>query len=515
MKSSSRPVPGVAGGRELIVIGAFAAVKLVLHLATAAHYGYFRDELYFIAQSEHLDWGYVDVAPMTAWLARLMRMLLGDSLFAIHVLPALAGAATIVLTGLLARELGGRRFAVGLACLVVLLAPVFLVDDSLLGPGALERLLWVACTYCVVLAIRRQEPRYWLLFGMLAGLGLETKHSFLFFGFGLFTGLLLTNERNRFRERHIWIAGAIALLLFLPNLVWQIHHDFPTIEGLRNVQRQQKNVVFSPSGYVFQQILMLLPTSVLVWMAGLWFYFFHEHGQRYRLLGWTYLAVLLMMIGLKGKPYYMAPLYPMLLAGGAVWIDEIANRHRWRWLRPVSVALILLPGVASAPGFLPVLPPEQAVTYMERMRLRPSKTEVGHMGALPQYFGDRFGWPEMVEAVAQAYNALPPEERAQTGILANNYGEAGAIDLLGRKYGLPKATSPHQNYFYWGPGEQKRNYIVLQDEEEHLREVCDAVEVVAVLDHPYAMQEERRPVHLCRGLRLNLKERWPRMKHWN
>jgi hypothetical protein len=367
----------------------------------------------------------------------------------------------------------------------------------------------------VVLAIGRGEPKYWLWFGALAGLGLETKHSFLFFGFGLFAGLLLTGERRAFREKHIWIAGALALALFLPNLIWQVQHDFPTLEGLRNVQREQKNVVFSPAGYVFQQIMMLLPTTALLWMAGLWFYFFDERGKRYRVLGWTYVVVLGLMIVLKGKPYYMGPLYPMLLAGGAVWFADLVDRRNWGWLKPVSVALMLPLGVVSAPAFLPVLPPEKAVAYMDRMRLRPSKTEVGHLGALPQYFGDRFGWPEMVEAVARTYNALPPEERAQTGIFANNYGEAGAIDLLGKKYGLPKATSPHQNYFYWGPGEQKRNYIVLQDEEEDLREVCDSVEVVAVLDHPYAMEEERRPVHLCRGLRLNLKERWPRMKHWN
>jgi hypothetical protein len=515
MGATPAAVPKAEGRGELAVVAAFAAAKLLLHLATAANYGYFRDELYFIATSEHLDWGYVDVAPMVAWLTRVMRILLGDSLLAIHVLPAMAGAATVILTGLLVRELGGRRFATALACLAVLLAPLYLVGDSLLGPGAPERVLWTACAYCVVLAIGRGEPKYWLWFGALAGLGLETKHSFLFFGFGLFAGLLLTGERRAFREKHIWIAGALALALFLPNLIWQVQHDFPTLEGLRNVQREQKNVVFSPAGYVFQQIMMLLPTTALLWTAGLWFYFFDERGKRYRVLGWTYVVVLGLMIVLKGKPYYMGPLYPMLLAGGAVWFADLVDRRNWGWLKPVSVALMLPLGVVSAPAFLPVLPPEKAVAYMDRMRLRPSKTEVGHLGALPQYFGDRFGWPEMVEAVARTYNALPPEERAQTGIFANNYGEAGAIDLLGKKYGLPKATSPHQNYFYWGPGEQKRNYIVLQDEEEDLREVCDSVEVVAMLDHPYAMEEERRPVHLCRGLRLNLKERWPRMKHWN
>ncbi|HSA92831.1 MAG TPA: glycosyltransferase family 39 protein [Terriglobales bacterium] len=508
-------VPNAKGRGELAVVAMFAAAKLLLHLGTASNYGYFRDELYFIAASDHLDWGYVDMAPMIAWVTRLMRLLLGDSLFAIHVLPALAGAGKIVLTGLIVRELGGRRFAIALACLAVMLAPVHVVVDSLLSMNTLEQLLWTACAYCVVLAIRREQPKYWLWFGALAGLGLETKHSMLFFGFAVFAGLLLTRERRVFRGKHIWIAGAIALLLFLPNVVWQVQHGYPTLEGLRNVQRQHKNVVFSPPQFLVEQVMLMLPTSAPLWVAGLWFYFFDKGGRRYRVLGWTYIVLLIQMMVLHGKPYYLAPIYPMLLAGGAVWVEELADGRRWRWLKPVSVALILPLGVVSLPAFLPLLPPEQAATYMDRMRLRPSKTEVGHLGALPQYFGDRFGWPEMVEAVARAYNALPPEERAQTGIFANNYGEAGAIDLLGRKYGLPKATSPHQNYFYWGPGEQKRNYIVLQDEEEDLRKVCDSVEVVAVLDHPYAMEEERRPVHLCRGVRLNLKERWPSMKHWN
>lgn len=514
--ASSRSVTGAHPWWDgLEAAWALAAAKLALHLATASNYGYFRDELYFLALSRRLDWGYVDVAPMVAWVARLASMLLGDSLFAIHVVPALIGAANIVLIGLLVRELGGRRFAVALACLAALLAPSNLVGDSLLGTGGLERLLWTACAFNVVLSITREQPKYWLWFGILAGLGLETKHSFLFFGFGLFAALLLTGQRRRFRERHIWIAGALALLLFLPNLIWQVQHDFPTVEGLENVQREHKNVVFSPGEYVFQQIMMMLPTSALLWIAGLWFFFFDGNGRRYRILGWTYMVVLALMIAMKGKPYYMAPLYGMLFAGGAVWLQNFAERRHWNWLMPVGVAILVPLGVVAIPALLPILPPGETVAYMERMSLRPGKTEVGHVGALPQYFGDRFGWPEMVEAVARKYNSLPPEERALTGIYANNYGEAGAVDLLGRHYGLPKAVSPHQNYFYWGSGETKRNYIVLQSDEEDLREVCESVEVVTILDHPYAMQEERRPVHFCRGLKMNLQERWPDLKHWN
>ena len=493
-----------------------ALVKLAIHLLTANRYGYFRDELYYIACGEHLAWGYVDHAPMVAWLIKLSRTLFGDSLFALRLFPAFAGAAKVLLTGLIARELGGRRFAVALACVCVLVGG-YLALDSFFSMNAFEPVFWMGCVYFIILAIKHDQPRYWLWFGLLAGLGLENKHSMLFFGAGIFAGLLLTRSRRFFASKWLWIAGALALVLFLPNVIWEYRHDWATLELLRNVQTSGKNVVLSPLAFIAQQIFILNPLTLPIWLAGLWFFFFDRDGKQFRLLGIAYLVVLVLMIVLKGKNYYMLPIYPMLFAGGAVWWERLlATRRRFNWLKVTYPVLLVLVGAVFAPMLAPVLPVETYLRYQRGLGFEPPKTEVGHVGPLPQHFGDRFGWPEMVQQVAQIYNSLPAGERTKTGIYANNYGEAGAIDFFGPRYGLPKAISPHQSYFFWGPrdytGEQ---LIVLQSKREDAERNCNSVEAVGTVGHPLAMAEEHYTIFICRDLKQPLKELWPRLKHWN
>jgi len=493
-----------------------ALVKLAIHLLTANRYGYFRDELYYIACGEHLAWGYVDHAPMVAWLIKLSRTLFGDSLLTLRLFPAFAGAAKVLLTGLIARELGGRRFAVALACVCVLVGG-YLALDSFFSMNAFEPVFWMGCVYFIILAIKHDQPRYWLWFGLLAGLGLENKHSMLFFGAGIFAGLLLTRSRRFFASKWLWIAGALALALFLPNVIWEYRHDWATLELLRNVQTSGKNVVLSPLAFIAQQIFILNPLTLPIWLAGLWFFFFDRDGKQFRLLGIAYLVVLVLMIVLKGKNYYMLPIYPMLFAGGAVWWERLlATRRRFNWLKVAYPVLLVLVGAVFAPMLAPVLPVETYLRYQRGLGFEPPKTEVGHVGPLPQHFGDRFGWPEMVQQVAQIYNSLPAGERTKTGIYANNYGEAGAIDFFGPRYGLPKAISPHQSYFFWGPrdytGEQ---LIVLQSKREDAERNCNSVEAVGTVGHPLAMAEEHYTIFICRDLKQPLKELWPRLKHWN
>jgi hypothetical protein len=494
----------------------FALAKLLLHFLTNSQYGYFRDELYFIACGEHLDWGYVDHAPMVGWAAKLSRTLLGDSLFALRFLPALAGALKVLLTGLMVREFGGRRFAVALACLCVIVAPVYLVSDTLFSMNAFEPVFWMGCAYCIVLAINRREPRFWLGFGALAGLGLQNKHSMLFFGFGVFIGVLLTPERRLLKSRWLWIAGALALLIFLPNLIWEQRHDWATLELLGNVKATGKNVELAPLDFILQQFLMLLPFTAPVWLAGLWYFLFDSEGRRFRLLGVAYLVVLTLIIALKGKVYYTLPVYPMLFAGGGVIWERWLSRRRISWLKVAYPLLLLAGGAVFAPMALPVLPVETLIRYQDALGLKPPKTEVGHAGALPQHFGDMFGWPEMVEQVARVYHSLPPEERARAGIYANNYGEAGAIDFFGARHGLPKAISPHQNYFLWGPRDYTGEVLILmQSKRADAERNCGSVEEAARVAHPYAMREEQYTIHICRNLKKPLRELWPQLKHWN
>jgi hypothetical protein len=501
----------------IAIIIYFALANLVVHFLTNGHYGYFRDELYYLACGEHLDWGYADCAPLIALVAKLSRAVLGDSLFAIRFFPAVAGAVTVLLTGLMTIELGGKRFAVTLACLCVLIAPGCLIFDTLLTMNAFEPVFWMGCAYLVILAIKRNDPRYWIGFGLLAGLGLQNKHSMLFFGFGVVTGLLLTRERRCLTNKWIWIAGALALAIFLPNLIWEYQHQWATLELLNNVQKTGKNVVLSPLQFVSQQIFILLPLTAPVWLAGLWFFFFDAEGKRYRLLGITYVVVLALMITLKGKNYYLLPAYPMLFAAGAVLCEKLLQaRRRLAWLKVAYPVILVAAGAAAAPLVLPMLPVATLLRYQRTLGIELPKSEVGHVGPLPQHFGDMFGWPELVETVARVYHSLPPEERAKAAIFANSYGDASAIDLFGPRYGLPKAICPHQNYFFWGP----RNYtgevvIVLQDNRESAKRYFASVDEAATMHHPYAMAEEHYTILICRGLKQPLQQVWPSLKHWN
>lgn len=512
-------LPRVTGGfftSSLAIAAYFALCGVVIHLLTNGRYGYFRDELYYLDCGEHLDWGYVDLAPLVALVAKFARMLLGDSLHAIRFPVTLAAGARIFLTGLIARELNGRRFAVALACLCALIAPVYLVLGDFLSMNAFESIFWMGCVYILILVLKRQNPRLLIWFGVLAGIGLENKHSMLFFGFSVAAGLLLTSDRRLFADKWIWIAGAIALALFLPNLIWQVQHHWPTLEDLTNVQRSGKNVALGPVAFIGQQILIMLPTSVLVWAAGLWFFFFDDAGKRFRALGWAYLVLLVMMIVLKGKPYYAAPAYPMLFAAGGVFWEKLANRPRLGWVAVALPAFIALTGAIVAPIFLPVLPVEKIIPYENEVGLHPSKTEVQQVGPLPQYFGDQFGWPEMVEKVAEVYNGLPADERAKAAIYAGNYGEAGAVDFFGPRYGLAKAISGHQNYYYWGPRDYSGEVtILLQADRSSAERFCSSVEDGPEVGHPYAMAEEHYRILICRGLKQPLRELWPQLKHWN
>jgi hypothetical protein len=495
----------------------FAIAALVIHVLTNGRYGYFRDELYFLAASDHLAWGYVDFAPLIALMTRIGRALFGDSLQAIRFFPSLAGAFKVFLTGLIAHELGGRRFAIALACLCSLVAPVFLGNDYKLSMNAYEALFWMGSVYVLILAIKRNQPKRLVWLGVLAGLGLENKHSMAFFGFALVVGLLLTSQRRLFASKWMWIAGAIALLLFLPNLIWQYQHDWPTLEDLSNVRRTHKNVELPPLAFLTQQVMMLSPASVIVWVAGIFLFFFAARGRRFRALGWTYVVFLAVMMVLKAKNYYLAPIYPMLFAAGGVMWEELASRTpRLAWAKPALLLVVAAFGAITAPFAIPILSVDGFLRYQERLGVRPEKTEVGHVGVLPQHYGDQFGWPEMVATVARIYHSLPPEEQARTAILAGNYGEAGAIDFFGPRYGLPKAISGHQNYYFWGPRHYTgESLILLQWSQKWAERACTSVQEEATLDPPYAMQEEHYTIYLCRGLKIPMPEFWRRIKHWN
>jgi hypothetical protein len=514
------------GGRDqkaggvfaLPVVLGLAAVKLALHLALSNRYGYFRDELYFLDCGRHLDWGYVDHAPLVGVVARL-ALALGASLPLLRGIAALAGAASVFLAGALAFRLGGGRFAQALAALAVLVMPIRLGIDSLFSMNAFEPLFWIGAAYVLVRIEQTGVGTWWLWLGLVIGAGLMNKHSTAFFAAALAAGILLTPLRRHLRTPWPWLGAAVALLVFSPNLVWQVRHDFATLEDLRNVARTGKNVVLGPAAFVGQQVLIAHPVLAPLWLAGLGWLFRGERG-RYRALGWAFAVFFILMYLLKAKNYYLAPFYPVLFAAGGVacerWLDRWDLTRGRPWPRLALASTVVAAGAVTAPLVLPVLSPERYLAYQRALGISPPKTEVAHAGPLPQMFGDQFGWPELAAEVARIYHALPPVDRARAAIFAGNYGEAGAINQFGPRYGLPPALSGHQTHFFWGPrGATGEVVIVLQGTRERLEQRCASVEEAGRHFHPWGMAEENRPIYVCRGLRTPLPELWPKLKHWN
>src|SRR5213596_4020955 len=341
---------------ESALIIFFSAVALLVHLLTNGRYGYFRDELYYIACGRHLALGYVDQPPLSILLLRLSQALLGDSLFAIRLLPALAGAATVGLTGASARELGGRGWAIALACAGSLCAMFNLAVGNFFSMNAFEPLFWMGCVYLFVRIINGGSPTLWIWFGALLGLSLENKHSTAFFAVGIFVALLLTPERRHFAGKWIWFGGLVAFAIALPNILWQARHHWPTYELLNNISHSNKNVALSPTQFIAQQIVLMNPATLPLWIAGLLWVFGSRDGGRYRAIGIIYLVTLAEFLLLHGKSYYLAPAYPMLFAAGGVAIER-AFATRVKWLKSVLLAAILIAGGLFAPLALPILPP--------------------------------------------------------------------------------------------------------------------------------------------------------------
>src|SRR5918998_3758896 len=425
-----RPRRSLLGGGTILFL--LALVKLLLHLLTAGNYGYFRDELYYVPASEPLSLGYVDFPPFVALATALERATLGDSLVALDLLPALAGAAVVVLAGLMARQLGGGTFAQGLAALAVLVAPNFLVFGTFISMDAFDQLFWVSAAYVLLLILKRNEPRLWPLFGLFAGLGLLTKLTILAFGFAVLVALLLTRARRHLRTPWPWVGGSIAVAFLAPYVYWNATNGWPTPEFWG--EYGGKVDAASPVEFLVEQIVTMQPPTLPLWLAGLGFYLFAREGRPYRALGWVYVVLFVLFAALNTRFYFLAPAYPMLFAAGGVAIERFfVGRGRWRWALPAYAAVLAISGAVVAPiTVLPVLPVGTLAKVTGAFGGDAGiEVETRQVAELPQTFADRFGWKGMTETVGRVYERLPPKERSEAGVFTRHYGEAGAINFFG------------------------------------------------------------------------------------
>jgi hypothetical protein len=380
----------------------------------------------------------------------------------------------------------------------------------------------MACAYFVILAIKRNDPRYWIWFGVFAGIGLEEKYSIAIFGAGIVAGVVLTEQRRVLLNRWIWLGGIAAFLIFLPNLLWNINHHWPFLELMHNIRAEGRDVVLGPVEFFLQQVLVVNPILAPLWITGLLALLFSKCLRPYRVLGWSYVVTYAAFFVLHGKNYYLTPIYPMLIAAGAVlferWLDhpDTARPHL-QWLKPVVVVILLAVGIHLAPIVIPVFSPERFQAYAKTLPFKLPVSEYSHAGAaLPQWYADQFGWKEIADEAEVAWNRIPADERADCAIFGQDYGQAGAIDFFGRSHGLPGAISGDRTYFLWGPrGYSGKCMIILGDRKERLQELFDQVEFVGLsADNQWAL-ETNISVNICRRPKFGtLSQLWPQLKHW-
>jgi hypothetical protein len=510
-----------ASFQHLAIPVVIALIQFILQVSVHGNYGYFRDELYYIACSKHLAFGYVDEPPLSIWILAANRWILGDSLQALRLLPSVAGAGVVILAALIARRLGGGRFSQGLAALSVAAAHVLIGHGRFFSMNAFDVFFWALAGYIVVGILNEDRQKLWIPFGIVAGLGLLNKYSMGFFCIGLVAGLVLTSRRKHLATKWLWLGAGIALLLFLPHIIWEIRNDLPTLEFMHNAS-QVKNASLTPTEFASGQLRELNYFNAPLWLLGLYFFFFHPTGKRCRVLGWTYIVIFIIMVAGNAKVYYLAPIYPILLAGGSVFAERIIHDRAWNWMKPLYAGLLSLWSLIALPFALPVLPVEKFVAYEKLLGATPKAEERSSVGILPQHYADMFGWEKMVADAAKIYETLTPQEQAECVIFVRNYGEAGAIDFFGKQYGLPNATCAHNNYWLWGPGNRTGRIAIIfgnsrtpDDNLADLHRAYKNVELAGTTNCEYCMPYENgRMIFLCKEMNTTFQKIWPRERFY-
>jgi len=484
-------------------VGALALGKLALHLATNAQYGYHRDELYYLASGNHPAFGYVDFPPITPLLARLDESLLGDSPWMLRLPASLVGASLVVLVALIARELGGSRRAQILSALAAAASLLLLASNWLFQTVTFDQLWWIATLYVFARLLRTGDAHLWLAIGALLGLGLETKLTIVGLGLGLAVALAVTPIRQQLRTRWPWLGFLLATLLWAPNLIWQQVNGWPTLEFLRGhgeVIRESvqgtMSLNFDSGGIVaflaFQPVLIGIVTLPL-WAMGWWFLF---RQARWRPLGVAALVAFLVYLPV-GKAYYPGPLIPVLLAAGCIQLDTASTSRGWSRVVGVAAAAMVLQALVALPLLIPLVPTASLATF-------------GLDDARKDY-ADTVGWPELVGQVAGVYQQLTPAEQRTTAIVADNYGEAGAIDMYGPALDLPPALSPHLTFWYWRPAHfEAETVIAVGFDESQMRQIFADVTRVGTIQSVDGVRNEEvgRVILVCRHAVVPLDDAW-------
>jgi Dolichyl-phosphate-mannose-protein mannosyltransferase len=483
---------------SLMFLFALAGAIVLIHVFTGRRYGFHRDELATLEDARHLAWGYVAYPPLTPFFGWMSLHLFGTSLTGFRFFAACAASVGIVLAGLMARELGGGKAAMMISAMAAM--PFALACGSLIQYVAFDYLCWVALAYFFLRLCKSGDPRWWLPLGGAVGAGMLTKYSMLFCVAGLLIGLVTTRLRKQLANKWLWVGAGLSVLIFLPNIIWQAQHGFVSLEFLRHIHARDVRIGrtkdFLPDQFAIN--LFGLPLAV----AGLAFYFFSAKAKPWRALGWLYFVPMILFLVSHGRGYYLAPAYPVLFSGGAVWLERIVGTWRPRFQRLAYgvIAVALLGGVALTGAIVLPLAPIHSRWW---------NFAVANNGDLVE----EIGWPELIETVARVRDTLPPGDRQRLGILAGNYGEAGAVNLYGPQYGLPRAISGTNSFWWRGYGNPAPEVvIVIGFDRDFVNYYFRSSELVAHTSNREGIPNEETTEHpnifLCRGLKLPWAEFW-------
>ncbi len=489
---------------DIAILSYIAAITVLMHLATGHRYGFHRDELALLDDSRHLAWGYVAYPPITPMIGRLSLILSGTSLTGFRFFAAVAEAVAIVLTGLMAKGLGGSRTAQLIAATAVL--PVCLADGTMMDYVPFDYLFWVLVAYFAIRLLTADDGRWWLAIGTCIGLGMMTKYTMGFFAIGIAVGVVLTGSRRYLENRWLWLGVGLMVLIFLPNLVWQEQNHFVSLDFLRAIHDRDVRIGRA-EGFLVGQLNMTL-LALPLWIAGLYFCLLSTEAKRFRILGYMYVVPLLLFLIARGRDYYLAPTYPMLYAVGSVFGERWLRSARRPWLN-ASMAIVwiaLMIDVALAVAFFLPIAPIGSIWGRRSLQLQGN-------------FREEIGWQELVQTVAGIRDSLPAEDRQRMGILAGNYGEAGAVDLYGPEFSLPRAISGMNSYWQQGYGTPPpETLIVIGISPLFLRNHFTSCEFAGHNGNRFGVANEEAIAHpdiyVCRGLRQSWQQFWAGFRYF-
>ena len=515
MKDNSHPA-GLSRNTRLVILGV-SSFTLLIHLYTNlfANYGIFRDEFYYLACTNHLSAGYVDQPPLSIYILAVGKWLFGESLFAIRLIPAITAAVTVYLTGLLTSEIGGKTIAVFTACITLAFSPIFLGMNTIFSMNTFDHLFWVLSAFLVVKIVQNDKPALWILLGIVLGLGMMNKISMIWFGAGLYAGILFTPLRASLKTIRPYLAAFIALLIFSPFIIWNITHDFAHIEFIRSATEYKYNEL-TPADFISGQLLLPGPVSILVWLPGLVYLIISRELKKYRILGIIFIStVVILVLNWHSKAEYLAAAYPVVYAGGGVFIEKVILNKSFIWIKYALPSAIIISGIISMPLALPILPVDIFIPYSKALGVAPQNSEHQELSELPQFYADMFGWEDLARTVSSVYKLIPDSEKKSTVVIAGNYGEAGALDYYSSKYKLPTVICPHNSYWYWADPEHLniKTVIVIGGKAEDHRSSCGDVTLAAVHRTKYSMPYENNlPIYICRDILRPFKEIWKKAR---